>query len=187
MNCGSHSACGAHRALPASPCPRVSTELRATACRRSAGARSCPTRRGTSSSGAGTRSSPKECRPGLYGSYGAFKVGRADASCVACRGFPQSRTLVPWPCWTMPRRDSWRGLQTPWTCAAWLSGVHRPWSCHAPLITAPLPEPHPWTRSSCVLLVRSLTGGTGPARTHGAPSLSARVGLGLPPWPRVAG
>jgi predicted ATPase len=68
---------------------------------------------------------------------------------------------------TMPRRE--------------LSGVHRPWSCHAPLITASPPEPHPWTRSSCVLPVLSSMAGTGPARTHAAPSLCARVGLGLPP------
>jgi predicted ATPase len=48
-------------------------------------------------------------------------------------------------------------------------------------LTGPLPEPHPWTRSSCILPVLSLTGGTGPARTHAAPSLCARAGLGLPP------
>jgi hypothetical protein len=42
------------------------------------------------------------------------------------------------------------------------------------------PEPPPWTRSSCVLVGLSLTGGTGPARTHRAPTRCARVGLGLP-------
>jgi hypothetical protein len=48
------------------------------------------------------------------------------------------------------------------------------------LMTALPSEPPPWTRLSGVLLVLSMTGDTGQGRTHGPPSLCARVGLGLP-------
>jgi hypothetical protein len=43
MNCGPHSACRSRRGRYASTCPRVSPDLQATACRRSAGGRSCAT------------------------------------------------------------------------------------------------------------------------------------------------
>jgi hypothetical protein len=119
-------------------------------------------------------------RPGLCGSDGAFSVGRADASRAACRGSPPQRTWLPWPWCAMLRRDPSRGLLTPQRASARMSGVHLlPWSCHASLITASPPEPHRWTRLACVLRVLPLTGGTGPARTHGPSSTCTKVGL----WP----
>jgi hypothetical protein len=46
----------------------------------------------------------------------------------------------------------------------------------------PLPPPaqHPWTRSTCLQLLVSVAGGTGPARAYGAASLCARVRRRLP-------
>ena len=107
-------------------------------------------------------------------------MGGADASRAACREFPQPRTLVPWPCGAMPRRNPALGLRMRWRCAAWLSGVHPLWSYRTRRITAPPPEPPRWTRLECVLPLLPCVGGIGPAHAHGALNPRVIVERGLP-------
>jgi hypothetical protein len=93
-----------------------------------------------------------------------------------------------WPlsCCAIPYRHVQRGLQIPAMGSAWWSGARRTWRRHLTMIAAPPPEPPRWTRSSCVLLSLPLTGGTGPALTHVAPSSGVMERRRLPPLQRVA-
>jgi hypothetical protein len=112
MSCDSSSACGSRREPSAHMCPRAWTAVQATACRPSAGGRSCAITRGPSSSMVFPRTPPKACRPYLLGLYAYFSVGGADPAQTGCKG-PLRMTAFSFPSCALSCRDPHSGLRTP--------------------------------------------------------------------------